>query len=82
MYPNLKLQLWKTGIRQNRLAQMLGMDETALSKIINGYREPGADLRRFIATLLQGDEAWLFQRADRGSEGSMPRGNGKGAGGD
>jgi transcriptional regulator with XRE-family HTH domain len=78
MYPNLKLQLWKTGIRQNRLAQMLGMDETALSKIINGYREPGADLRRFIATLLQGDEAWLFQRADRDSE----RGNGKGAGGD
>lgn len=82
MYPNLKLQLWKTGIRQNRLAQMLGMDETALSKIINGYREPGADLRRFIATLLQGDEAWLFQRADRDPERSVPRGNGNGAGGD
>lgn len=82
MYPNLKLQLWRAGIRQNRLAQMLGMDETALSKIINGYREPGAELRQFIATLLQGDEAWLFQRVDRDSERSMPRESSKGAGGD
>jgi transcriptional regulator with XRE-family HTH domain len=65
MYPNLKLQLWKTGIRQNRLAQMLGMDEAALSKIVNGYREPGAALRQSIAGLLQSDEAWLFSRAER-----------------
>src|SRR4051794_26455163 len=40
MYPNLKLQLWKTGIRQNRLAQLLGIHETLLSRILNGYREP------------------------------------------
>jgi transcriptional regulator with XRE-family HTH domain len=66
MYPNLKLQLWKTGIRQNRLAQLLGMDEAALSKIVNGYREPGAALRKSIAGLLQSDEAWLFSRAERG----------------
>lgn len=81
MYPNLKLQLWKSGIRQNRLAHMLGMDETALSKIINGYREPGAELRRFIATILQGDEDWLFQRVDRDERG-LPRQDAKGAGGD
>ena len=42
MYPNLKLQLWRSGIRQNRLAQMLGMDETMLSRIINGFREPNS----------------------------------------
>ena len=66
MYPNLKLQLWKTGIRQNRLAQMLGMDEAALSKIVNGYREPGDALRKSIAGLLETDEAWLFRRAERG----------------
>lgn len=66
MYPNLKLQLWKTGIRQNRLAQMLGMDEAALSKIVNGYREPGAALRKSIAGLLQSDEAWLFRRYEQG----------------
>jgi len=76
MYPNLKLQLWKTGIRQNRLAQMLGMDEAALSKIVNGYREPGDALRKSIAGLLQSDEAWLFRRAERESVG-IPPPNGK-----
>jgi transcriptional regulator with XRE-family HTH domain len=77
MYPNLKLQLWKTGIRQNRLAQMLGMDEAALSKIVNGYREPGAALRNSIANLLQSDEAWLFRRLERENQGGMPRATGK-----
>jgi transcriptional regulator with XRE-family HTH domain len=82
MYPNLKLQLWTSGIRQNRLAHMLGMDEAALSKIINGYREPGAELRRFIAKILEGDEEWLFQRVDRDSERNLSRGDAKAAGGE
>ncbi|MGD0620694.1 MAG: helix-turn-helix transcriptional regulator [Bryobacteraceae bacterium] len=77
MYPNLKLQLWKTGVRQNRLAQMLGMDETALSRIVNGYREPGAELRQSIAKLLETDEAWLFARVEREVERSMTQVNGK-----
>jgi transcriptional regulator with XRE-family HTH domain len=77
MYPNLKLQLWKTGFRQNRLAQMLGMDETALSRIVNGYREPGAELRQSIAKLLETDEAWLFARVERDGERSMTQANGK-----
>jgi len=64
MYPNLKLQLWKTGVRQNRLAQMLVMDETALSKIVNGYREPSPELQERIAKLLECDAAWLFERTD------------------
>jgi transcriptional regulator with XRE-family HTH domain len=64
MYPNLKLQLWRTGIRQNRLAQMLGVDESALSKIINGFREPSPELRRRIAALLESDPAWLFERPE------------------
>ena len=64
MYPNLKWQLWVTGIRQNRLAKMLGMDETILSKIVNGSREPNAQLRERIATVLQRDSDWLFQPAD------------------
>jgi transcriptional regulator with XRE-family HTH domain len=62
MYPNLKLQIWKSGIRQNRLAQMLGMDETMLSKIVNGFREPSQDLRGRIASLLESQEDWLFER--------------------
>jgi transcriptional regulator with XRE-family HTH domain len=62
MYPNLKLQLFKTGMRQNRLAQSLGLDESILSKIINGFREPTEELRKKIASLLQSDAEWLFQR--------------------
>ena len=61
MYPNLKLQIWRTGLRQNRLAKMLGMDETILSKIVNGFREPGPLLRERIATALQSDADWLFE---------------------
>jgi transcriptional regulator with XRE-family HTH domain len=64
MYLNLKLQLFKTGMRQNRLAQKLGVDESILSKIINGFREPSQEMRTQIATLLQSDEEWLFERAD------------------
>lgn len=60
MYPNLKLQLWKSGIRQNKLAKLLEIDETVLSKILNGYREPSIEVRQRIATFLHTDETWLF----------------------
>ena len=63
MYPNLKLLLWKRGMRQNSLAKLLGIDETVLSRIINGLREPSPPLRKQIAALLDGDEEWLFQAA-------------------
>ena len=68
MYPNLKLQLWMSGIRQNRLAKMLEIDETQLSKIVNGFRQPSQDMRGRIALLLHSDEEWLFQRVDTKSE--------------
>ena len=61
MYPNLKLKLWSTGMRQNRLAQILGIDETMLSKAINGFREITPEVRRKIADLLEADETWLFE---------------------
>ena len=64
MYLNLKLQLFKTGMRQNRLALQLGVDESILSKIINGFREPSPEMRARIAMLLHSDEEWLFERAD------------------
>jgi transcriptional regulator with XRE-family HTH domain len=68
MYPNLKLQLWKAGIRQNRLAQIVGVHETLLSKILNGFREPDADTRARIAATLQCEESWLFARELPGPE--------------
>ena len=62
MYPNLKLQLWKSGIRQNRLARQLGVDETVLSRIVNGFREPNSELQGQIADVLKCDAQWLFSR--------------------
>jgi transcriptional regulator with XRE-family HTH domain len=64
MYPNLRIQLWKVGMRQNRLAKMLEMDETLLSRIVNGYRQPSAELRKKLSAILQTDERWLFQPAE------------------
>lgn len=64
MYPNLKLQLWIAGIRQNRLAKMLQIDETQLSKIVNGFRQPSREMRGRIALLLRSDEEWLFQEVE------------------
>jgi transcriptional regulator with XRE-family HTH domain len=71
MFPNLKMRLWTSGIRQNRLAQMLNVDETLLSKVINGYREPNVELRRRIAELLDADEQWLFERSRQAAGGHM-----------
>jgi len=77
MYPNLRVQLWKTGLRQNRLAKMLEMDETLLSRIVNGYRQPSAEFRKRLAAILKSDEAWLFQQMDghlEGMESQNPKG--------
>jgi len=73
MFLNLKMRLWACGIRQNRLAQMLNVDETLVSKVINGYREPNVELRQRIAELLGADEQWLFERP-RPVEHSGPHG--------
>jgi transcriptional regulator with XRE-family HTH domain len=64
MYPNLKLQLWRSGLRQNRLAQMVGIHESLLSKIVNGFREPDPRIRTQIAAILNSDEGWLFAPGD------------------
>lgn len=65
MYPNLKLQMWRAGLRQNRLAQILELDETTLSRIVNGFRKPGPEIKAKIAAALQSDQDWLFEEADK-----------------
>jgi transcriptional regulator with XRE-family HTH domain len=62
IYPNLKLRIYTAGIRQNRLAKMIGIDEAYLSKIINGFREPTGNIRGLIAEVLNSDPDWLFQK--------------------
>jgi transcriptional regulator with XRE-family HTH domain len=62
IYPNLKLRIYTSGLRQNRMAKMLGIDEAHLSKIVNGFREPSDELRARIAEILHCDPAWLFHK--------------------
>lgn len=64
MFPNLKLQMWRVGVRQNRLAQILELDETTLSRIVNGFRKPGPEIKAKIAAALQSDQDWLFEQAE------------------
>jgi hypothetical protein len=46
------------------MAQAIQMDETLLSKIINGFREPNSRQRRLISEFLKEDEQWLFAKND------------------
>jgi transcriptional regulator with XRE-family HTH domain len=68
IYPNLKLRIYTSGIRQNRLAKMIGIDEAYLSKIINGFREPSGNIRESIAEALNSDPDWLFQKIQISSD--------------
>lgn len=54
------MEIWLSGIRQNRLARELHVDETVLSKVINGYREPSTELRALLAQYFNKSEHWLF----------------------
>jgi len=64
MYPNLKLQIFKLGIHQNHIARELGIDESVLSKIIHGYREPSQVQRKQLSGFLAVEETWLFEKFD------------------
>jgi transcriptional regulator with XRE-family HTH domain len=62
MFPNLKLQIFRRGSHQNQLAKAVGIDETVLSKIIHGYRAPTPNQKQLLASYLEADEGWLFER--------------------
>ena len=74
MYPNLKLQLFRSSVRQNFLARELGIDESILSKIIHGYREPSKEQRQLLANYLGVEESWLFEKFEAASQ-ARPAGN-------
>jgi hypothetical protein len=42
---------------------MLGIDQTLLSKMVNGFRTPDDAMRAKIASILHSDEQWLFETA-------------------
>jgi len=62
MYPNLKVAIFKRGLRQNYLARELGLNDALLSKIIHGFREPTAEQKVLISGYLGENEEWLFER--------------------
>jgi transcriptional regulator with XRE-family HTH domain len=61
LYPNLKLTMYRTGVRQNLLAKTIGIHEAHLSRIINGTRRPGPEVREQIASVLRENVEWLFE---------------------
>jgi transcriptional regulator with XRE-family HTH domain len=65
MYLNIKLQVFRLGIHQIDIAKALGIDESVLSKIIHGYREPSKTQRELLAGFLKAEESWLFENYDR-----------------
>ena len=72
MYPNLKLHLFKLNIRQNYIARVLRIDESVLSKIIHGYREPSEVQRKQLAGFLKAEEDWLFEKYNGVSRSGPP----------
>ncbi len=62
LYPNLKLTMYRNGLRQNTLARSIGMNEASLSRIINGTRQPAPEVRLQIAAILRENAEWLFQQ--------------------
>jgi transcriptional regulator with XRE-family HTH domain len=64
--------MYTTGMRQNRLAKLLGMDQAYLSRIVNGVREPRQRTRQEIASVLGCDAEWLFERTALEASGKMP----------
>lgn len=65
MYLNIKLQVFRLGFHQIDIAKALGIDESVLSKIIHGYREPSKTQRMQLAHYLNAEESWLFEKYDR-----------------
>jgi len=49
-------------ICQNGLAKLVSLDETCLSHIVCGVREPRQHMRQRIATVVGCDAEWLFER--------------------
>src|SRR5207249_10220493 len=66
-YTTLFRSLFRSSVRQNFLAREVGIDESILSKIIHGYREPSKEQRQLLANYLAVEETWLFEKLDRKS---------------
>jgi len=73
MYPNLNRQIWKSGIPPESPCRELNMDQTLLSKIIHGYRQPSRQMKVRGAQYLRIDEARLLELDSDDSPKPQPR---------
>lgn len=62
---NLKMAIAARFKTQLAFAREVGLHSIALSKIVNGWREPTPVERRRIAEALDADEGWLFSSVSR-----------------
>jgi len=61
VYTKLKREVWGSRIHQDRPARELKIDETVLSKIINGYRTLSPSVREVLAEYFGREESRLFE---------------------
>lgn len=64
MVTALKIERTKTGIKQWRLASLVGINQTELSHYESGRRRCPADLRRKIADVLSTTPEQLFPKEE------------------
>lgn len=57
---NLKVALHKEGLAQHVAARAIGVNETRLSRIVNGRLVPSVQEKRALARLLKTSEQTLF----------------------
>jgi len=62
MYPNLKLQLFRSAVRQNFLARELGMDESILEQDHSRLSRASPEQRQKLSGYLGVEESWLFEK--------------------
>jgi transcriptional regulator with XRE-family HTH domain len=51
---------------------MLNLDETILSRIVNGFRKPCPEMKAKIAAALDSDPNWLFEEIEWKNSGPLP----------
>lgn len=56
----LKIALLEKDVSQCQLSQELGCDPAVVSRIVNGWKEPGADMKDRISRVLEIPAAELF----------------------
>lgn len=56
----LKIALLETGKKQGRIARLLKISDTTLSRIVRGRREPTDEQRKALAEFLGRDASEIF----------------------